>query len=145
MVVIALMALLLAIGVTRLAVVHKADPGTPEAVEDAKTLVAELEKLNRSLAMTNELMSNAIANAEQLSAKAQAKLASLSSQLADVGSGVGQVRSLLGDQLSEPTRSELGSGQERLQSLKGTLAQRSGRLAKQELGRASRDVAAIGN
>ena len=87
-VVLALMALLLAIGVTTLAVARNADPSTPEAVEDAKTLVDELEKLNRSLATTNELMSNAITNAEQLSAKAQAKLASLSS---DVDSGVGQV------------------------------------------------------
>ena len=144
-VVLGLMALLLAMGVTTLAVARNADPSTPEAVEDAKTLVAEMEKLNSSLATTNELMSNAIANAEQLSAKAQAKLADLSSQLADVDGGVGQVRSLLGDQLSKPTRSELGSGQERLQSLKGTLAERSGRLTEQELGRVSRDVAAIGN
>ena len=144
-VVLGLMALLLAIGVTTLAVARNADPSTPEAVEDAKTLVAELEKLNRSLATTNELMSNAIANAEQLSAKAQAKLANLSSQLADVDGGVGQVRSLLGDQLDKPTRSELGSGQDRLQSLKGTLAERSGRLTEQELGRVSRDVAAVGN
>ncbi len=144
-VVLGLMALLLAMGVTTLAVASNADPSTPEAVEDAKTLVAEMEKLNSSLATTNELMSNAIANAEQLSAKAQAKLADLSSQLADVDGGVGQVRSLLGDQLSKPTRSELGSDQERLQSLKGTLAERSGRLTEQELGRVSRDVAAIGN
>jgi chromosome segregation ATPase len=142
---IALIGLMLAISATTLAVARNADPSTPEAVEDAKTLVAELEKLNRSLATTNDLMSNAIANAEQLSAKAQAKLASLSSQLADVGGGVGQVRSLLGDQLSKPTRSELGSGQERLQSLKEALAQRSGRLADQELGGVSRDVAAVGN
>ena len=140
---IVLMALLFAIGLATLAVARNTDPSTPEAVEDVQTLVAELEMLNASLATTNELMSNAISNAAQLSANAQAKLASLSAQLADVDVGVGQVRSLLGDKLSKPTRSELGNLQGQLQSRQGTLAQRTGRLEDQELARISGDVAAI--
>ena len=142
---ITLMALLFMVGVTTLAVARNTNPTTPEAVEDAKTLVAELEKLNTSLAKTNDLMSNAIANAEQLSAKAQSKLASLSPKLDGVGAGVGQVRSLLGDQLSKPERAELSKDQDRLQGLKETLAQRSGRLQEQSFAGVRRDVGAIGD
>ena len=76
------MGLLLAIGLTTLAVVRNVNPSTPEAVEDAQTLVVELEALNGYLATTNKLMSDAIASAQQLSASAQAKLAGLSPQLA---------------------------------------------------------------
>ena len=44
---ITLMALLLASGLTTLAVARNADPSTPEAVEDVQTLVVELEALER--------------------------------------------------------------------------------------------------
>ncbi len=137
------MALLLAIGLGSLAVARNADPSTPEAVEDVQTLVTELEMLNASLATTNDLMSNAISNAAQLSAKGQAKLASLSVQLGDVDVGVGQVRSQLGGQLSGPTRSELGGVQEELQALQETLAERTGRLEDEEIERLIRNIAAI--
>ncbi len=143
LVAIVLMALLLSIGLASLAVARNADPATPEAVEDVQTLVAELEMLNASLATTNDLMANAISNAAQLSAKAQAKLAGMSVRLADVDVGVGQVRSQLGGELSGPTRSELGDIQAQLQSLQATLAQRSGRLEDQEIERLIRNVAAI--
>ena len=123
---ITIMALLLASGLTTLAVVRNADPSTPEAVEDVQTLVVELEALNGYLATTNQLMSDAITNAEYMSANVQAKLAGMSAELGDVEAGVGQARSLLGSQLSGTTRSELGKGQEELQSLQRTLAQRPG-------------------
>ncbi len=138
------MGLLLAIGLTTFAVVRNVNPSTPEAVEDAQTLVVELEALNGYLATTNELMSDAIASAQQVSASAQAKLAGLSPQLAATGAGVGQARALLGGQLSDATRSELGAGQEQLQSLQRTLAERSGLLAEQELSAVSVDVATFG-
>ena len=80
---ITLMALLVMSGLITLAVARNANPSTPEAVEDAQTLITELEALNGYLATTNQLMSNAIASAEQLSAAAQAKLAGLSEKLAD--------------------------------------------------------------
>ena len=137
------MALLLASGLTTLAVARNADPSTPEAVEDVQTLVVELETLNGYLATTNQLMSDAITNAEYMSANVQAKLAGLSSQLGDAEAGVGHARSLLGSQLSGTTRSELGKGQEQLQSLQRTLAQRSGQLGERQLAAISRDVAAI--
>ena len=142
---ITIMALLLASGLTTLAVARNADPSTPEAVEDVQTLVVELEALNGYLATTNQLMSDAITNAEYMSANVQAKLAGMSAQLGDVEAGVGHARSLLGSQLSEATRSELGKGQEQLQSLQRTLAQQSGRLGEQQLAAISRDVAAIGD
>ena len=140
---ITIMALLLASGLTTLAVARNADPSTPEAVEDVQTLVVELETLNGYLATTNQLMSDAITNAEYMSANVQAKLAGLSAQLGDAEAGVGQARSLLGSQLSDATRSELGKGQEQLQSLQQTLAHRSGRLGEQQLAAISRDVAGI--
>ena len=121
---ITLMALLLISGLITLAIARNANPSTPEAVEDVQTLVVELEALNGYLATTNELMSNAIASAEQLNATAQAKLAGLSAQVADADAGVGHARSLLGDQLSETTRTDLDKGQEQLQSLRETLAER---------------------
>ncbi len=139
------MALLLASGLTTLAVARNADPSTPEAVEDAQTLVVELETLNGYLATTNQLMSDAITNAEYMSANVQAKLAGLSAQLGDAEAGVGHARSLLGSQLSETTRSELGKGQEELQSLQRTLAQAAGQLGERQLAAISRDVAAIDN
>ena len=80
---ITLMALLVMSGLITLAVARNANPSTPESVEDAQTLITELEALNGYLATTNQLMSNAIASAEQLSAAAQAKLAGLSEKLAD--------------------------------------------------------------
>ena len=67
-VVITLMALLLASGLITLAIARNANPSTPAAVEDVQTLVVELEALNGYLATTNELMSNAIASAQQLNA-----------------------------------------------------------------------------
>ena len=140
---ITLMALLLASGLATLAVARNADPSTPEAVEDAQTLVAELETLNGYLATTNQLMSDAITNAEYMSANVQAELAGMSSQLADAEAGVGHARSLLGSQLSEATRSELGTGQEQLQSLQQTLAQAAGELGERQLAAIGRDVAAI--
>ena len=139
------MALLLASGLVTLAVARNANPSTPEAVEDVQTLVVELETLNGHLATTNQLMSDAITNAEHLSANVQAGLAAMSAQLGDVEAGVGQARSLLSEQLPEATRSELGTGQEQLQSLQRTLAQESGRLAEQQLAAISRDIAAIGD
>ena len=140
-----LMALLLVSGLVTLAVARNANPSTPEAVEDVQTLVVELEALNGYLATTNQLMSDAITNAEYMSANVQAKLAGMSAQLGDVEAGVGHARSLLGDQLPEATRSELGTGQEQLQSLQRTLAQESGRLAEQQLAAISRDIVAIGD
>ena len=142
-VVITLMALLLTSGLITLAIVRNADPSTPEAVEDVQTLVVELEALNGYLATTNELMSNAISSAEQLSATAQAKLADLSAQAADADAGVGHARSLLGGQLSEKTRSELDTGQEQLQSLRQTLAERTARLEGQLLATMSGAVAGL--
>ena len=142
-VVITLMALLLTSGLITLAIVRNADPSTPEAVEDVQTLVVELEALNGYLATTNELMSNAISSAEQLSATAQAKLADLSAQAADADAGVGHARSLLGGQLSEKTRSELDTGQEQLQSLRQTLAERTARLEGQLLATISGAVAGL--
>ena len=124
-VVITLMALLLASGLITLVIARNADPSTPAAVEDVQTLVVELEALNGYLATTNELMSNAIASAQQLNATAQAKLAGLSAQVAEADAGVGHARSLLGSQLPETTRSELDKGQEQLQSLRQTLAERT--------------------
>ena len=121
---ITLMALLLISGLITLAIARNANPSTPEAVEDVQTLVVELEALNGYLATTNDLMSNAIASAEQLNATAQAKLAGLSAQVAEADSGIGHARSLLGGQLSETTRTELDKGQEQLQSLRETLAER---------------------
>ena len=132
-VVITLMSLLVASGLITLAIARNANPSTPEAVEDVQTLVVELQALNGYLATTNELMSNAIASAEQLNATAQAKLAGLSSQVAEADAGIGHARSLLGDQLSETTRSELGQGQEQLQSLRQTLAERIEELEQQLL------------
>ena len=132
-VVITLMSLLVASGLITLAIARNANPSTPEAVEDAQTLVVELQALNGYLATTNELMSSAIASAEQLNATAQAKLAGLSSQVAEADAGIGHARSLLGDQLSETTRSELGQGQEQLQSLRQTLAERIEELEQQLL------------
>ena len=137
------MALLLASGLTTLAVVRNADPSTPEAVEDVQTLVVELEALNGYLATTNQLMSDAITNAEYMSANVQAELAGMSAQLGDVEAGVGHARSLLGSQLSGTTRSELGKGQEELQSLQRTLAQAAGQLGERQLAAIGRDVAAI--
>ncbi len=137
------MTLLLAMGLGTLAVARNADPSTPEAVEDVETLVAELETLNASLATTNDLMSNAIANAAQLSENAQAQLAGLGSRLSDVDTGVGQARSLLGDRLSEEADSELGERLERLRSLQQDLAELAGQLARLQLVRISRDLAAI--
>ena len=78
-----LMVLVLGIASTTLFVARNAEPSTPEAVEDVQTLVVELEVLNGYLATTNELMSNAIASAQQMSADAQAQLAELSAQFAD--------------------------------------------------------------
>ena len=105
---ITIMALLLASGLTTLAVVRNADPSAPEAVEDVQTLVVELEALNGYLATTNQLMSDAITNAEYMSANVQAKLAGTSAQLGDVEAGVGHARSLLGSQLSGTTLAGLG-------------------------------------
>ena len=136
---------LLASALVTLAVARNADPSTPEAVEDAQTLVVEIETLNGHLATTNQLMSEAITNAEHLSANVQAGLAGMSAQLGDVEAGVGHARSLLGSQLPEATRSELGTAQEQLQSLQRTLAQESGRLAEQQLAAISRNIAAIGD
>ena len=140
---ITLMALLLASGLATLAVARNANPSTPEAVEDAQTLVVELEALNGYLATTNQLLSDAIANAEYLSANVQAELAGLTSQLGDAEAGVGHARSLLGSQLSGTTRAELEKGHEQLQSLQRTLAERSGQLGERQLAAISRDVAAI--
>ena len=142
---ITLMAVLVASGLATLAVVRNANPDTPEAVEDVQTLVVELEALNGYLATTNQLMSDAIANAEYLSANVQAELAGLTSQLADAEAGVGHARSLLGSQLSGTTRSELEEGHEQLQSLQRTLAEHSGQLGERQLAAISRDVAAIDN
>jgi hypothetical protein len=114
---ITLIALLLAIGLTTLAVVRNAEPSTPEAAEDMQTLVAQLETLNGYLATTNELMSNAITNAAQLSAKAQAKLADLSAQVDDIDARVGQSRSLLGSQLPG-RREQARSGSEELECVR---------------------------
>ena len=139
------MALLLAMSLTTLAFARNADPSTPEAVEDAQTLVVEIETLNGYLATTNQLMSDAITNAEYMSANVQAELAGLSSQLGDAEAGVGHARSLLGSQLSGTTRAELGKGQEELQSLQRTLAQAAGQLGERQLAAISRDVAAIAN
>ena len=116
-----------------LAVARNADPSTPAAVEDAQTLVVELETLNGSLATTNQLMSDAITNAEYMSANVQAKLAGLSAQFGDAEAGVGQARSLLGSQLSDTTGSELRKAQEQLQSGQRALAQGSGRLEELQL------------
>ena len=140
---ITLMALLLAMSLTTLAVARNANPTTPDAVEDVQTLLVELETLNGYLATTNRLMSDAITNAEYMSANVQAELAGLSSQLADAEIGVGHARSLLGGQLSGTTRAELGKTQEELQSLQRTLAERSGQLGERQLAAISRDVAAI--
>ena len=140
---ITIMALLLASGLTTLAVARNADPSTPEAVEDVQTLVVELETLNGYLATTNQLMSDAITNAEYMSANVQAELAGLSSQLGDAEAGVGHARSLLGSQLSGTTRAELGKGQEELQSLQRTLEQAAGQLGERQLAAIGRDVAAI--
>ncbi len=142
---ITLTALMLAGSLATLAFARNANPSTPEAVKDAQTLVTELEALNGYLATTNQLLSDAITKSQQLSANAQAKLAGLSSQLGDTDARVGQARSLLGSQLSKTTRSELGKGQEQLQSLRQTLAQRTAGLEQVELGAISRDVAAIGD
>ena len=90
-------------------------------------------------------MSDAITNAEHLSANVQAGLATMSAHLGDVEAGVGHARSLLSEQLPESTRSELGTGHEQLKSLQRTLAQESGRLAEQQLDAISRDIAAIGD
>ena len=140
---ITLMALLLAMSLTTLAVARNANPSTPDAVEDVQTLLVELETLNGYLATTNRLMSDAITNAEYMSANVQAELAGLSSQLADAEVGVGHARSLLGGQLSGTTRAELGKTQEELQSLQRTLAERSAQLGERQLAAISRDVAAI--
>ena len=140
---ITLMALLLAIGLTTLAVARNANPSTPAAVDDAQTLVLELEALNGYLATTNKLLADAIANAEQMSAKAQAKLAGLSSQLDDTGARVGEARSLLGGQLSKPTRSKLDQAQQQLQSLRRTLAQRREQLQQQHANATAARVEAI--
>ncbi len=140
---ITLMALLLAIGLTTLAVARNANPSTPAAVEDAQTLVVELEALNGYLATTNKLLSDAIANAEQMSANAQAKLAGLSSQLDDTGARVGEARSLLGGQLSSPTRSKLDQAQQQLKSLRRTLAQRREQLQQQHANATAARVEAI--
>ena len=121
-----LMALLLVSALTTLAVARNANPSTPEAVEDVQTLVVELEVLNGHLATTNQLMSDAITNAEFMSANVQANLAGMSAQLGDVEAGVGQARSLLGSQLSEATRSELGTAQEQLQFASGLSRRRAG-------------------
>ena len=137
------MALLLAIGLTTLAVARNANPSTPAAVDDAQTLVLELEALNGYLATTNKLLSDAIANAEQMSAKAQAKLAGLSSQLDNTGARVGEARSLLGGQLSKPTRSKLDQAQQQLQSLRRTLAQRQEQLQQQHANATAARVEAI--
>ena len=137
------MTLLLAIGLTTLVVARNADPSTPEAVEDAQTLVAEIEALNGYLATTNELLAGAIESAEQLNAAAQAQLAGLSAKLADAEPRVGQARGLLGSQLSGATRTELDNAQQQLQSLRGTLTERSERLAQQELETVKRDVAGL--
>ena len=134
---ITLMALLLAIGLTTLVFARNADPSTPEAVEDAQTLVAEIEALNGYLATTNQLLAGAIESAEQLNAAAQAELAGLSAKLADAEPRVGQARALLGSQLSGTTRSELDNAQQQLQSLRGTLTERSERLAQQSSRRSS--------
>ena len=130
---ITLMALLLTTGLITLAVARNANPSTPAAVEDAQTLITELETLNGYLATTNQLMANAIASAEQLSAAAQTKLAGLSEKLADAEPRVGQARALLGDQLSGPTRSQLDKVQQQLQSQRLTLTQRTERLEEQLL------------
>ena len=125
------MTLLLASGLITLVIARNANPTTPAAVEDVQTLVVELEALNGYLATTNELMSNAIASAEQLSATAQAQLAGLSAQVAEADAGVGHARSLLGGQLSETTRTELDKDQKQLQSLRETLAERTKQLEQQ--------------
>ena len=138
-----LMVLVLGIASTTLFVARNAEPSTPAAVEDVQTLVVELEALNGYLATTNELMSNAIASAQQLSADAQAKLAGLSAQVAEADVGVGHARSLLGGQLSETERSELGQGQEQLQSLRETLAERTEGLEQQLLATISGAVAGL--
>ena len=130
---ITLMGLLLTSGLITLAIARNANPSTPEAVEDVQTLVVELEALNGYLATTNELMSNAIASAQQLNAEAQAKLAGLSAQVAEADAGVGHARSLLGSQLPETTRTELDKGQEQLQSLQQTLAERTEQSEQQLL------------
>lgn len=140
---ITLMALLVMTGLITLAVARNANPSTPEAVEDAQTLITELEALNGYLATTNQLMSNAIASAEQLSAAAQAKLAGLSAKLGDAEPRVGQARALLGDQLSGPTRSQLDGVQQQLQSQRLTLAQRTERLEEQLLATISGAVAGL--
>ena len=140
---ITLMTLLLAIGLTTLAVARNADPSTPEAVADAQTLVAEIEALNGYLATTNQLLAGAIQSAEQLNAAAQTKLAGLSAKLADAEPRVGQARALLGSQLSGTTRSQLDDAQQQLQSLRGTLTERSERLSQQELETVKRDVAGL--
>ena len=139
------MALLVASGLTTLAVVRNADPSTPEAVEDVQTLVVELEALNGYLATTNQLMSDAIANAEYMSANVQAKLAGLSAQLGDAEAGVGHARSLLGSQLSGTTRSELGRGPRAASVSPADSRERSGQLGERQLAAISRDVAAIDN
>ncbi len=140
---ITLMALLLTTGLVTLAVARNANPSTPDAVKDAQTLIAELEALNGYLATTNQLMANAIASAEQLSAAAQTKLAGLSAKLADAEPRVGQARAFLGDQLSGKTRSDLDKAQQQLQSQRLTLAQRTERLDEQLLATISGAVAGL--
>jgi hypothetical protein len=114
------------------------------AVKDVNTLVAELTRLNGYLATTNSLMSNAISNSQQLSAKARAQLASLSTQLARVEANLGQARSLLGDQLSGKMRTKLSRSQDQVQSRAGTLAGQSAHLQQQGLLGVSRSVGAVG-
>ena len=142
---ITLMSVLLITGAITWAVVRNANPSTPAAVKDMETLTAELTTLNGYLATTNSLMSNAIANSQQLSAKAQAQLASLSTQVDGLDASLGQARSLLGDQLSSSMRSKLAKSQNELQSREAKLAAQTVRLQQQQFSSIRGDVGAIGN
>ena len=117
---ITLMALLLMSGLITLAVARNANPSTPEAVEDAQTLITELEDAQR-LPGDDEsgFMSNALASAEQLSAAAQAKLAGLSEKLADAEPRVGQARGRVSATSSQGRRAPNSTGFSSSSSLSG--------------------------
>ena len=130
---IALLAVVLGLGLAALSFNGGGGTAKDKAVADIQQLMKELTTLNASLATTNEILANGIQTSSEVSAKANAKLEQLSTNLAGLQASIGQARATMGPQLNSAVRTQLGNAQAKLQSRAETLAQNKGQLSQQAL------------
>ena len=130
---IALLAVVLGLGLAALSFNGGGGTAKDQAVADIQQLMKELTTLNASLATTNEILANGIQTSSEVSAKANAKLEQLSTNLAGLQASIGQARATMGPQLNSAVRTQLGNAHAKLQSRAETLAQNKGQLSQQAL------------